>query len=171
MKWHWLAAVLVLAAGCTIPREAPVTDPTRTTGSGAGADSVPLRRLDEAAAFRYNAGLDQPAREVVRDAAAWSALWPRIAGPAGPPHAAPAVDFGREMVLVAAMGQRPTGGYSIEIASVTAAGGELVANVVEQRPGPRCGTTQALTAPVDVVAIPRSTRSVRWEVRQVASDC
>ncbi|HET7234476.1 MAG TPA: protease complex subunit PrcB family protein [Longimicrobium sp.] len=147
-------------------------DATSPAGSGATSDTVPLRRLDESAAasFRYGSGLAEPTRVAVRDAAGWNALWARMTA-GHQPTAAPAVDFGREMLLVAGMGRRPTGGHSVTIESVTRAGGELVVRVAEQRPGPRCGVTQALTAPADVVAIPRSADAVRWVVREVVTDC
>jgi hypothetical protein len=172
-KPHLAAAALVLAAACTPSQPSPSMDPSPPAGGGAAAaDSVPLRRFDEAAAyFRYNSGLSSPAREVVRDEGAWSALWARMVAGHHPFPPAPAVDFGREMLLVAALGQRATGGYAVRIESVTRSGGELVAHVAERRPGPGCGTTQAVTAPADVVAVPRSARPVRWAVREVVTEC
>lgn len=173
MMRHSLAAVLVLAAACAPPQEVSVDAMPPAGSSAAAADTFPLRRFDESAAtrFRYSSGLARPAREVARDAAAWSALWSRMTAGHHPATPAPAVDFGREMVLVAALGQRATGGYSVRIESVADAGGELVARVVEQRPGPRCGTTQAVTSPADAVAVPRSSKPVRWVVREVAMEC
>lgn len=175
MLWHSaLVAVLALAAGCTPPQPGSAMDATPSpAGSAGAADTLPLRRFDESAAasFRYASGLAEPTRVVVRDAEAWSAMWTRITADHRPATAAPAVDFGREMLLVAALGRRATGGYSVRIESVSNAGGELVARVAEQRPGPRCGVTQALTAPADVVALPRSSLGVRWVVREVVTDC
>ena len=173
MKRHLLPAVLTLAAACAPLQPAVSMDPSPPAGGGGATNTVPLRRLGEAAAayFRYSSGLAQPAREVVRDGAAWSALWARMTQGHAPAPPAPAVDFGREMLLVAALGERGTGGYAVTIESVSDTGGELVARVAEQRPGPRCGTTQAVTAPADVVAIPRSAHAVRWTVREVVTDC
>jgi hypothetical protein len=142
-------------------------------GEGAPDAAVPLRRFgaDARVYYRAGSGLEERAEEVVRDSAAWHALWSRIVDRYSPKPAAPEVDFGREMVLVAAMGQRPTGGYEITIESVTETGAELVAVVTHQQPGPRCFNTQAFTAPADLVAIPRSEKPVRWTVREVVKDC
>ena len=175
MKRFLLAAALA-AAACAPPPEGQPMDPPPPAGpppTAAPAGPITLRRFDEQTStqFRYVSGLAEPGRHVVRDAAAWSALWARITEPYGPRPPVPQVDFRREMVLVAAMGTRSTGGYTIRIEGVEGGGSEWVATVAEQRPGPRCGTTQALTSPVDIVVAPRSDRPIRWTTREVVSDC
>ena len=169
-----LAAAMAACAACASPRESPPAmatsgDPPPASAAG---DTVPVRRFgDEVyARIRYNGGLTERGEQVVRDAAAWSALWARMTARQSP-SAVPAVDFGSEMVLVAAMGQRPSGGYGVTIERVEDAGAELVASVVHQRPGAGCGVTAALTEPVDAVRVPRAAKPVRWSVREVVRDC
>ncbi len=166
-----LAAAAALAACSPAPAaQTRATPPEARTGMQ--QDSLALRRPAEAlqASFRYNSGVQTAMRETVRDAAAWRALWTRLTARAGPPAPPPEVDFAREMVLVAALGQRSSGGYSIRIESVRT-GSELAATVVQSSPGPRCGVTGALTAPADVVIVPRSEAPVRWTVRETVTDC
>jgi hypothetical protein len=172
MKLTFLAAALAAAACAPQPRSQAMDPPPAAVPAADARGPIPIRRFDERASaqLRSQGGLTEAGQQVVRDAAAWSALWARITR-TGAPHPVPAVDFGREMVLVAAMGRRATGGYMVTIEGVDEAGGEWVVRVAEQRPGPRCGTTQAVTAPVDAVAVPRSGRPVRWAVRQVVHDC
>lgn len=170
-----LARSLALAAalaGCTRPQARPYV-PSPEVRTAMSRDSLPLRRLPEAlqGAFRYGSGVGTPLRETLRDAEAWRETWARLASRTGPPVPPPEVDFGREMVLVAALGERRSGGYSIRIESVRRAGGELVAAVVQTSPGPRCGVTGAITAPADVVIVPRSDAAVRWTVRETVTDC
>ncbi|HEU4884286.1 MAG TPA: protease complex subunit PrcB family protein, partial [Longimicrobium sp.] len=110
-------------------------------------------------------------RETIREAAAWRGVWTRLTSRAGSPHPPPEVDWTREMVLVATMGQRRSGGYSIRVESVRRDGGELVAAVVETSPGARCGVIAAITAPADVVIVPRSDAPVRWAVSEIVADC
>lgn len=129
-----------------------------------------LKRLPQESAFRFHSGLESPVREVVRDADSWRRIWVRLSG-SGASSPAPDVDFAREMALVAAMGQRSTGGYAIRIESVERAGSGLAVRVVETSPGPTCGTGQALSRPADVVIVPRSALPVQWTVRQVVTDC
>jgi len=104
-------------------------------------------------------GLSQePCREVVRDGTAWAQRWRAVAA-AGE---APAVDFAGEMVLVACLGGRRTGGHAIEIVEATLGGGELVVLVRETAPAPGVLTPQVLTAPFHAVRVARSDWPVRW---------
>jgi hypothetical protein len=134
---------------------------------------VPFQRLAEpgATSFKYNSGLTDPANIVVHNEGQWRALWDRISAPSGPPKPAPSVDFNRQMLLVAAMGTRPTGGYTIRIERVEDLGPELVAHVLRTSLGPRCGATAALTEPVDIAVIGRSAKPVRWSLRDELSHC
>jgi hypothetical protein len=168
-----MLALTLSAMACTSTQASTAMDamPPAASAPAAGAP-VPLRRLSEEAyaSIRYNSGLTERGEQVVRDAGAWSSLWSRMTA-RNRATPLPPVDFGREMVLVAAMGQRPSGGHAVTIERVDDAGGELVARVVHQKPGPRCGTTSALTHPADAVLIPRSSKPVRWMVRETERDC
>ena len=83
----------------------------------------------------------------------------------------PEIDFSKEMLLVAAMGTRNTGGYSIEIEAVDRSSSSITASVRTHSPGKTCGTTAALTAPVAIVRIPRSTLPVQFVEEHVITDC
>ena len=72
---------------------------------------------------------------------------------------------------MAAMGTQPTGGYAIAIDRVIETPNTIDVQVVRTSPGPRCGTTAALTSPVDIVRVARSDKEVRWYPRDVVSDC
>jgi hypothetical protein len=165
-----LAAAL---AGCTGAHEAQTSASPPEARTPMPQDSFPLRRLgaDVETGFRHYSGMEQPGREVVRDAGAWTRLWVRLSASRGGTSPAPQVDFGREMALVAAMGRRSTGGYEIRIHSVQRQGDGLVVHAVETSPGPTCGTGAALSSPADVVLVPRSDLPVRWQVRQETTAC
>jgi hypothetical protein len=166
------AAALAASAACASPRETPAMDVPADQAPRVEGDSIPLRRFgdDVAARIRFNGGLTERGEQVVRDPAAWSALWSRMTARQSP-SPVPSVDFGSEMVLVAAMGQRSSGGYVVTIDRVDAGPGGLTVHVTHRAPGPRCGTTAALTEPVDVARIPATSQPVRWSVRQVVQDC
>lgn len=168
-----LAAVLAAGAACT-PPQGSAMDPPPGQGPSALADgdTVSLRRFgdDVYTRVRFNGGIAERGEQVVRDPAAWSALWRRMTAGQSP-SSLPPVDFGSEMVLVAAMGQRSSGGYAVTIERVESTADGLTAYVTHQSPGPRCGAIAAVTAPVDVARIPRSDRPVRWSVREVVRDC
>jgi hypothetical protein len=132
-----------------------------------------FRRLDWPArsAYRFNSGIAKPLLTAVRDHRAWHALWDGIAARNGPRRAAPAVDFSREMLLVAAMGARPTGGYTIQIVSVRDTGRDLVVTAVRTSPGRRCGAAAATSEPADIVKVAATDKPIRWDVRDRATEC
>lgn len=79
----------------------------------------------------------------------------RAAGsvPTGPP--VPAVDFGRNVVIVASMGAQGSSGYAITVDEVQIAGGEARVSVTEESPASGCITLAEITDPVAVVIGPR----------------
>lgn len=120
--------------------------------------------------------MDDKARLVIRDRDTWLKVWKRMfildsshgPDPDLPPWAE--IDFSREMVLVAAMGARPSSGYCIFIDSAYERDDRLEVNVrsVENR---KCGGFTVMTAPVDIVRLPKTERSVVFHESEVESDC
>ena len=100
-------------------------------------------------------GLASARREVVRDAASWARLWAEIHDERSPAPPLPAVDFAREMLVVAALGTRPSGGYSVAVQKVVVHGDTLDVSVLESCPARDAMVTMALTQPVHVVRLPR----------------
>jgi len=107
----------------------------------------------------------------VADASTWSALWVRIYLGLQPQPPLPAVDFASDRLLVAAMGWRPTGGYSINIDSVVRSQGGTVVYVTMTAPGPSCGTTQTVTSPVHVVRLPWPPEPITFQNRNIVTVC
>jgi hypothetical protein len=75
------------------------------------------------------------------------------------------------MVVLAALGSRNTGGYDVVFERATVESSQVTLTVRELAPGPRCGTTQALTQPVDVARLPRQEGAVRFAVRSALINC
>lgn len=98
-------------------------------------------------------------REVVRDAARWTEVWAAIQPTR---MAAPAVDFDGQMVVVACLGERRSGGHSIEIAEVAVGDDALTVTVRTHAPTAGAITTQALTQPYHAVRVARTALPVRW---------
>jgi hypothetical protein len=89
--------------------------------------------------------------ELITDGAGWRRAW-EVVG-AGRPL--PDVSFDTRAVVVAYQGQKPSGGYSIEITDIKRTGTVLAVTVSERRPASGSFTTQALTSPFVAVSIPR----------------
>jgi len=148
----------------------------RTAGAAAQHDAarenVPFTRLrDGPSAFSSYSGLTDSARLVVRDSGAWRQLWQRVNRPFIPSPAAPTVDFQQEMIVVAALGTRPTAGHDILIegAEEDSAGIEIV--VRRSEPAPGCPVAAALTQPVDMARMRADRRVIRFRERQVVVPC
>jgi hypothetical protein len=117
-----------------------------------GAQTLPIRSLKKGAF----SGIREAKQEVVKSADAWEKLWKQHATAAATSDKIPAVDFSKEMVVVATMGTKRTGGYSIEIVGVEAKDKTLKISVKKSSPPPDAMTIQALTAPFHLVAVPKS---------------
>ena len=113
-------------------------------------------------------GMRDELRLVVRDSVTWQAVWPRLIGK---PQHPPPVDFRREMLVIAAMGQRSTGGYSIAITINSDSSGPIIATVWETLPGPTCGVSTRVTSPIDVRRIPKSDPPVLFVERTEIATC
>jgi hypothetical protein len=117
-------------------------------------------------------GLEAPLRSLVRSESEWRDLWARLAADRIPRPEAPEIDFSERVVVVAAMGTRPTGGHAIRIDRVSYAGDTLWVEVTSVAPGPGCVTTQALTAPVAAVSVERRPNvSARFLDREETLSC
>lgn len=162
-------AALTLAACRTepTPADADVTTPPGQSPAPAAEGAVALERL----ASLHNSGMEDSARLVVRTAEEWAATWQRMHAGTTPVPAAPAVDFTRSLVLVAAMGTRSSGGHEIAVDSVVRRGAGLVAHVTSTAPGASCMTTSALTQPVAAVRVDATAADVTFEERQVVREC
>jgi hypothetical protein len=134
---------------------------------------IPVVRLrSEPYSFTYKSGFVNPARLVVRDAAHWQTVWAQIQQGGSPVPSLPDIDFSREMLVVAALGGRPTGGYSILIEGASEPSHNLTAVAIRSiSPGRRCFTTQAVTEPVDIARLPRREGVVRFVERSEITRC
>jgi len=127
----------------------------------------------------YYSGLQDPLRLVVSDQATLDKVWEQAFGslPAGVPRLQapvppkPVVDFTRECVVVAALGGRGSGGYSVAVTGAVETNREVVIDVRSTSPGPGCAVTLGLTQPMDIVKLPRSTRTVRFAERSEITNC
>lgn len=133
---------------------------------------VAITRLREGeTAFSTYTGVNDSVRAVVRDSANWRALWQRINRIFIPAPALPPIDFSREMVVVAALGARPSAGYDIVIESVEQDSAGIEVALRRTGPAPGCPVPAVMTQPLDVARIPASEQRVRFRERSVVVPC
>ena len=88
-------------------------------------------------------------REVITDAGALEARWNALYSHRSEVPEPPAINFDERVVVFASLGQRPTGGYRVELARAVhdEDRGVVELTVREVTPGPSCMVQQALTFP------------------------
>jgi hypothetical protein len=132
--------------------------------------------------------LSSPARIVIRDGETWDQQWKQMwEGPAcsggksftmdtsghlvpNTIPAAPDIDFSREMIIVAAMGPRPTFGYAITIEEAYERSDRLEVVVRSISPG-SCGSFQMETQPVEIVRIVKTEHPIVFREIKAVMEC
>jgi hypothetical protein len=111
----------------------------------------------------FHSQFDGPAvavRQVVRDPIRWRRAWIR-ARSATTDSAPPAVDFSRQMVIIAGMGSVPSTGFELFIDSVVPIETETLVFVRSTSSG-SCPAGGMEARPVDIVRVPRTTPPVQF---------
>ncbi len=135
------AAVLVALAACNSPTAPDTPQPLILTGITQPGFS----------------GYDTPRRLVIRTQADWEAAWATIWLRTIYVPALPVVDFTRDVVLIAAAGQKPSLHF-IAIEAAVATRDSATVTVRSYSPMAGCVTTPVITTPADVVTMPRRDR-------------
>jgi hypothetical protein len=99
-------------------------------------------------------------RQVVRDPVDWRRTWIQTRR-ASTDSALPPVDFSRQMVIVAGMGNVPSTGYELFVDSVTSLEWGTLIFVRSTSPA-GCSGGALVTAPVDIVRVPKTTLPVQF---------
>ena len=131
------------------------------SGDDEGVETtVPFEVLVTAASFSSGVGSQRLA--VVRDGAAWGALWKEFNAGATPMPTQPPVDFSNRNVVGVFLGVRASCGYSVSITQITRRSSGLIVRYRERKPGPGNAVCAALTYPAQIVTIPASTDPVEF---------
>lgn len=160
------ALALVPLASCTL--EPPFDPPEQPP---VGEIYAASRNGFESVLRTPRTGIEDVRRGIVASESEWLGLWLEIWTPVGPVPDPPRIDFSRELVVVAAMGLRPTGGYSIRIDQVIQRQGFVEVRLIETEPPPGCEVTQEETTPLDLARIPRVQQPFRFEVERFVGSC
>jgi hypothetical protein len=158
-----LGTAALACGGAPAPGE-PIALP-----SGTPVEFTRLRA--EPYSFTYYSGMKQPARIVVRDALTWRSVWTQIWSGTSPVPDLPPVDFTREMIVVAALGEHSSGGYGILVEAAVMGEHGLTVQVQTDAPGRSCMTTAAFSQPVDVARFPLVSGAVRFVDDPITHEC
>jgi hypothetical protein len=139
------------------------SEPTAVEAGGTAASMQPLY------ATLYS-NLREPRRMLIRDAETWAAVWAEMAS-VGDPRIPPFVDFAKEDVLVAAMGERRSAGYHISIESISGDNESVTAVVASTTPGPTCDNSEIITAPLEAIRVSKVEGAVAFVERVKTLTC
>jgi len=118
-----------------------------------------------------NGGISQRARFVIRDRNEFNNFWQQLFRSTSEKPALPEIDFSREMIVVAAMGQQPSSGYEIIIESACEVDNRFEITVRSTNLL-KCGAQLGvITEPVDIVRLPKTVLPVTFREIEVTSDC
>jgi VWFA-related protein len=138
------------AAGSQLP--AP-SAPAQSASPGGAA--VPMTTISS----DQMSGVDAARQVVAKTAAEFEALWRQHA----PGRPAPAIDFTKNMVVAVFLGSRPSGGFQVQITDVRRDGDGLLVTWAERAPGRDQMSAQVMTAPSQLVTVPRFDGPVRFQ--------
>lgn len=122
--------------------------------------SLPFATLDRGE--QSKASLTVP--RVIEDQLSWVGFWALHTGTGAAP---PAVDFDKEVVLIAAIGTRGEAGDSVEVRSVLPIGTGTQITLWERRPGNFCTPAPRAHSPFHVVVAPVVPRPIFFSVADV----
>lgn len=159
-----------LTAACSASEPSVHAEATSLSVTVLMDDELSVEAVDEGTM----GALVEEHREVITDAETFETRWNALHSHRNEPPAPPAVDFDERMVVLAALGQRPTGGYRITLDRAVHDKEEGVVELIlrEVRPGQGCMVQQVLTFPyllATVEAVDASYTFVEGEPRE--ADC
>ena len=82
----------------------------------------------------------------------------------------PSIDFTKESVIVAFAGEEPTAGYSIGVMKITDTGERMV-TIQLTAPGPSCSVAEVVTAPYQILSIPKTDLTLAHEDVMTTTSC
>ena len=92
---------------------------------------------------------------VIREVQGWEELWEEHVAGRYPKPELPFVDFSREMVIGYFLGEKPTGGYVVEVEEIWVTEGKVSVRVGVPSPGPGDPVIQVLSQPFHLVRLAR----------------
>jgi protease stability complex PrcB-like protein len=98
-------------------------------------------------------GIREPSQIGIRSQSDWLKLWRQHGSTSTTPAPVPNIDFDKEIVVAVFLGERPTGGYAVEISSAEVTDASLTVFVKETSPNPGAIVTQGFTQPFHIVRI------------------
>lgn len=157
-----VALTLILLAGCG--RDASPTAPGGTPPGGPAPDGVVAFTVVHTT---QQSGIRTRRGEVISRADVWQRTWDEINATISPKPPLPAVDFERNLLLLAALGEQGDACKRVAIERIERTGGTLRVSVKESRPPASCVCPPVTVQPVQVVSVERAATGASFDFRSV----
>jgi hypothetical protein len=108
------------------------------------------------------------ARHVIRDARGWSRYRDALARAGSSGYA---IDFDSRMVVIVALGRQSNTCCTIRVDSAIATSDEVAVFLTRSRLGDGCVVSAVVTHPFDAVRLPRRALPVRFDERELVTNC
>jgi len=115
------------------------------------SERVPFVTIDQG----FRSGIRERKFLVIKNETEWKTVWQNHVQPNVPAKELPRVDFEKEMIVAVFLGEKPTGGYKVEITAIEEDRGKGRLRVVVREGKPPAGAMviQALTQPYHIVRV------------------
>ncbi|KND47897.1 MAG: hypothetical protein AB199_04035 [Parcubacteria bacterium C7867-004] len=162
-----LAAIIV---GACLFFYGPSLFREKVTSEEAGSQTEPVDIAIRVLDTGTNA-LEAPKRKnfAVYDADEFKKLWENAHDSDGTPL--PKIDFDTEYVIGVFAGTKSSGGHAITIEKITESEGVRTVYITMTKPAAGCVTSQALTSPYEIVAVPFSGASLMPNETTIETPC
>lgn len=117
------------------------------------ASNLPNKVSFQTVAKGFRSGIRESLQTVARSQSEWEGLWRKHVSNQTNPPPPPSIDFTKEIVAAVFLGEKPTGGYEIQIVSADRSDGSLTLSFNEKHPPPGGMTIQAFTQPFHIVRV------------------
>lgn len=116
-------------------------------------------------------GLETAQTQVIFTQDEFDTIWSQIYAdvPSTPPK--PDVNFNERAVILYAMGQQPSGGYSVAVQDVEETSDQVAIAFSQLVPGDGCFTTQQITNPYILISYPNAGKQFVTSVQEIVQDC
>ena len=115
--------------------------------------------------------IETPRQTIIKDKAAFAALWAEHSAHENPAPTMPPVNFAADTLVAVFAGNQPTGGHTLALAGLdkTPGGWELRLSLIS--PGPDCMTTQVMTQPWMMIRVPGHDQPVNIHITPTERPC
>ena len=118
-----------------------------------------------------NSGYKEKGYIVINNEQQLKKIWNKIFSIMIPPPSVPYIDFENSTLIGVFMGEKPTGGYGIEITKITEQKNKITVDIKEISPAPDCIVTMVLTSPYKIIKINKTNKKIKFKIEEVVKEC